>query len=434
MQNKIQAVIKKKLRYPKHMTNDALYAHEHAGGKGLDKIKDLVNVNRLMLLVACLDQGGEMEIIMRGAIERLRIYAGTNGCPLQQDVTTYTKDRPDMWLYQLKKWMETQQITINSQYKATHSTKSIIETCTRKTHRDRIWQWVRRTGNTQISDIVHADSTWREDTMPNGIRTQIQGQIPETQRLEAACTLDNKPEIATGRWIKRDNSGAVGKIIKHYSTHAGARRNYYQVQTWAQEGRKWTQKCNERWRKSKCEEVKITTKHEVITQVKQVREHDNRGINSEDEHQHSNNINKGLYNYFACPTRLTDLHMRASDNTQSICIASDGTVTDQQMGGAYAWHIFTKDQFGQCIPWQIEGVGREHIGTIIVGLTPEQRPLDTMEAHSYRMEALALLSGLVFMRVDIKWQGHITWYTDSQAVIDTSKKVTWYNMTCWINT
>ena len=102
------------------------------------------------------------------------------------------------------------------------------------------------------------------------------------------------------------------------------------------------------------------------------------------------------------------------------------------MGGAYAWHVFTKDQFGKCIPWEIEGVGREHVGKIIVGLTPAQRPLDTMEAHSYRMEALALLSGLVFMRVDIQWQGHITWYTDSQAVIDTGKKVTWYNMTCWV--
>ena len=179
-------------------------------------------------------------------------------------------------------------------------------------------------------------------------------------------------------------------------------------------------------------EVKTTTKHEVITRVTRVREHENPDITLEDEQMTNTTLNKGLYTYYACPRRLTDLHMRANDSTQRICIASDGTVTDQQMGGAYAWHVFTKDQFGQCIPWQIEGVGREHIGKITVGLTPEQRPLDTMEAHSYRMEALALLSGLVFMRVDIKWQGHITWYTDSQAVIDTSKKVTWYNTTCWV--
>ena len=55
---KIQAVIKKKLRYPRHMKNDVLYAHEQAGGIDIDMIEDLVNVNRLMLVIACLDQGG----------------------------------------------------------------------------------------------------------------------------------------------------------------------------------------------------------------------------------------------------------------------------------------------------------------------------------------------------------------------------------------
>ena len=106
MQNKIQAVIKKKLRYPRHMKNDVLYAHKQAGGIGIDMMEDLVNVNRLMLLIACLDQGGEMEVIMRGAVDRLRKYAGINGCPMAENITKFTADRQDMWLYTLKVWME----------------------------------------------------------------------------------------------------------------------------------------------------------------------------------------------------------------------------------------------------------------------------------------------------------------------------------------
>jgi hypothetical protein len=93
MQNQIQAVIKKKLRYPRHMKNDVLYDHEQAGGIGIDMMEDLVNVNRLMLVIACLDQGGEMEVIMRGAVDRLRKYAGINECPRVENVTKFTVDR-----------------------------------------------------------------------------------------------------------------------------------------------------------------------------------------------------------------------------------------------------------------------------------------------------------------------------------------------------
>ena len=94
------------------MKNEVLYAHEHAGGVGLDHIQTLVNTNRLMLLVNCLSQGGEMERIMIGAVQRLKEYAGTEKCPLQHKVTEYTAPRADMWLYTLKVWMEKENITV----------------------------------------------------------------------------------------------------------------------------------------------------------------------------------------------------------------------------------------------------------------------------------------------------------------------------------
>ena len=55
-----------------------------------------------------------------------------------------------------------------------------------------------------------------------------------------------------------------------------------------------------------------------------------------------------------------------------------------------------------------------------------------LEAHSYRMEAAALLSGLVYLRKEMLWSGTIEWHTDSQSVIDTSEKITWSNMTHWV--
>jgi len=45
--------------------------------------------------------------------------------------------------------------------------------------------------------------------------------------------------------------------------------------------------------------------------------------------------------------------------------------------------------------------------------------LPTQEVHSYRMEALGLLSVLTYLRKEIRWKGKIEWHIDSQSVIDT---------------
>ena len=112
LQNKMKSVIKNKLRYPRHMKNEVLYAHEHAGGVGLDPIQTLVNTNRLMLLVNCLSQGGEMERIMIGAVQRLKEYVGTETCSLQHKVIENISPTTDMWLCTLKVWMEKENITV----------------------------------------------------------------------------------------------------------------------------------------------------------------------------------------------------------------------------------------------------------------------------------------------------------------------------------
>ena len=49
-----------------------MYMHEDMGGLGQNSIKDLVNTERLMILLSCLEEGGQMQKIINGAIYRLK--------------------------------------------------------------------------------------------------------------------------------------------------------------------------------------------------------------------------------------------------------------------------------------------------------------------------------------------------------------------------
>lgn len=81
----------------------------------------------------------------------------------------------------------------------------------------------------------------------------------------------------------------------------------------------------------------------------------------------------------------------------------------------------------------VEGIGREKLlRNFKIGMLEGNRPLATLEVHSYRMEAAALLSGLVYLRKEIRWSGTIEWHTDSPSVIDTSKAIMWSNMAHWV--
>ena len=118
-----------------------------------------------------------MEIIMQGAIDRLRKYAGINGCPIAMAVTHYTNDRQDMWLYTLKVWMEKRRVTLDITYPKEKQTNSILEECKRVDGKKEIWKWITQTGITQIQDMLHVDGSWREDICKQNIATIIQGQI-----------------------------------------------------------------------------------------------------------------------------------------------------------------------------------------------------------------------------------------------------------------
>ena len=428
IQNKMEEVIKKKLRYPRHMKNVVLYGHEQAGGIGLDHIQTLVNTNRLILLMNCLSQGGEMEKIMIGAVQRLQEYACTEQCPLETKVTGYTKPRTDMWLYTLKQWMEQNNITVTWPYSGDNTcTTGIMDVCTKETRRNEIWAWVRQTGLKTVSDLMYPDGTWREHMLPAGISANIKGQITSQSRTHAIVMLQHAT-VGTGRWVKRKMGETIGKVIRRPgSRNKAPSRKHLRVEVWSRAGRTWIRTGTAWWRKTTAKEVKVVTHGtDVVAAIeindKQVEEH---------EHVEPQPLtNVGLYNYYADSETMEDLRLRGEVDTQTMWVASDGSVLDSHTGGTWAWHLLNKigEKYTR---WGVEAVGVEWLGKAVIQMEGPP-PLDTLQSHSYRTEALAVLSGLTFLRVELEWKGTVEWHTDSQAVIDTSGTVHWYNMTKWV--
>ena len=94
--------------------------------------------------------------------------------------------------------------------------------------------------------------------------------------------------------------------------------------------------------------------------------------------------------------------------------ASDGSVKDISYRGTWAWALLYRDNRNLPQLWGIEAIGKDNVSKI-----EQTKCLDTSEIHSYRMEALGILAGLMFLRYAIEWKGKVIWHTDSQAVIDT---------------
>jgi hypothetical protein len=373
LQNKMQSVIKKKLRYPRHMKNEVLYAHEHAGGVGLDHIQTLVNTNRLMLLVNCLSQGGEMERIMIGAVQRLKEYVGTETCPLQHKVTEYTAPRADMWLYTLKVWMEKENITVKWNADQTEE-RGIMDACTKKQDRRDIWKWVRQTGYTKIRDLLYPDGDWREDIMNDKVGAAVRGQINRTDRNIAIKYL-NGNATGKGRWITMTDHGNLGWVIQRPGGRNTHKRDYYHVEEWVKRGRVWVSSHKTWWRKHKCREVKIHRTNGQVASVTELRQEQKasdaectNATETADTSQHTKDV--GLYTYYAAPEVLTDLQLRGESDTQVMWVASDGSVLDSHAGGTWAWVLLQK-RGEKYYKWEVEAVGRESFGKHFTKTTRE---------------------------------------------------------------
>ena len=215
----IDNAMRYKFKMPSHLHTDTLYMHEDAGGIGQDEIEDLVNIERLVLLVNCLNQTGEMHTIMQGAVEELQEYANVSTNPLQTKVTHYV-DRPNgVWLFQLKQWMEKNEIEIPEETNNTQETQAcIMDVCTRKTHQGDVWRWTRKYNLKYISDIMYPDGTLREYLFHTDqtIRSSVIEQTARWRAENRNKTNQHAEQLTPGKWIET-NDGTVGEIMERHA-------------------------------------------------------------------------------------------------------------------------------------------------------------------------------------------------------------------------
>ena len=101
-------------------------------GLGENDMESMLNIDRLMLLMHCLNHSGDMSILGTEAVHRLQQHCKTTKPVLSIDVTHYTNQNQEMWLFQLKKWMEKTKITIQTNNDIKMDYTGIMDHCTNK--------------------------------------------------------------------------------------------------------------------------------------------------------------------------------------------------------------------------------------------------------------------------------------------------------------
>jgi len=113
------------------------------------------------------------------------------------------------------------------------------------------------------------------------------------------------------------------------------------------------------------------------------------------------------------PTTVHHLKQDAIQPHICIIIVSDGPVRNSSYRGTWAWSLVMVERGNPALAG-VTAVGKE---------TLREQSLVTADQHPYRMEAMALLDGLTYMKNEINWEGIIEWYTDLDSVIKSLAKI-----------
>ena len=433
----IDNAMRYKFKMPSHLHTDTLYMHEDAGGIGQDEIEDLVNIERLVLLVNCLNQTGEMHTIMQGAVEELQEYAKVSTNPLQTNITHYVDNPKGVWIFQLKQWMEKNEIEIPEEKHNTQGTHAcIMDVCTRKTCQRDIWRWARKHKLKHVSDMMYPDGTIREYLFhtEQTIRSSVIEQTARW-RAENGNTIRQHGETLTlGRWVET-NDGKVGEIIESNANtkmHKQITVEIYEQMEKKQLVSRYHKKTGETITidEGRCAEVKMhrTANGEIkITHMNEDNKIKESGREESDRENRQRDDDKleepeetpgGLASVTMSEEALQELRWHAQNENNVIAGASDGSVRDYRKQGTWAWTLMTQYEPQ---PWGIQGKGREWV-----------TGSETQETHSYRTEAIGLLSALTFIRTELRWKGKVSWHMDSKSVIDTFKTCHQHNQTKWV--
>jgi hypothetical protein len=113
MQQMLDSALRSKLRVPNYIHSAFFHAHEDMGGLGENTLIDLINIQRVITVLHCIASPGPVSTVIQGGLERLAKYAGVT-MPYFSTAFTHTTDTPQgMWLYNIKEWMETNNLSMS---------------------------------------------------------------------------------------------------------------------------------------------------------------------------------------------------------------------------------------------------------------------------------------------------------------------------------
>ena len=421
LQKLINKIIRAKVKIPRHITTETFFMHGTIGGLGETKIDDLININKLIILIQCLNGKGKMRIILQGALERLADYARISTCPLTTRCTHYTNRPKNMWLYEVKVWMEKHNFTLakpndDINHKQKHK---IMDICTRKKEGKDIWEWTNNIHIKYITDIIHEDGSIRTqllETLNEDIKSSIKGQLADWIQTNKHSKWPQHGKIRVGSYIQHKTTRHKGLVTQILT---GKRKLQLQIYHKKRNGWHPTQRY-QTCRIKSCTELKCTPSNStpqihlndiILTQNSDT---DSETDQPQEEEQHTTKPPPFMGQITAAPDMLQELTNLGFDENAVVEGVSDGSVKDISYRGTWAWALLYRDHRNLPQLWGIEAIGKDNVSKI-----EQTKCLDTSEIHSYRMEALGILAGLMFLRYAIEWKGKVIWHTDSQAVIDT---------------
>ena len=210
----------------------------------------------------------------------------------------------------------------------------VMNWCTRKTGKQRVWLWAKRNNIEQIADILDADHeirTWMFNKDERDV-VEIMREAIGIWKSKGSPHVGDIGKLRQGCWVK--NKGQIAKI---------QRITEDKIKVNIKLSRIGMSKKTDTWRAENCTEIK-SRRNPHMCGKRKVTEPDNTNSDKEVEGIPEPTIAGGLINLMvASPTILTDLYNMATNPDINIIIGSDGSVRNSLQMGTFSWIVATNE-------------------------------------------------------------------------------------------
>ena len=397
LEKQINQLLKEKCRVPNGVKYEYMHVHKDLGGLGIDTLENTIGYEKLKILMKGLNGKGTFGKLMAEAVERLQHYTQSNQNPLETG-TNHVVDKNDMWLLTLSKWMEKNRITIKTEKREIFKMNCegdmmIVDAMETISGKQIAWNWVQEHKLNKMSDTI----------TPNGNERVI---LQQRKSVDPGYARINNEMAYKRRKMARWYSKVVGRKYMNGQTVTRYSVPKQQIQ---QAIYKYTH--NKVAKVMRGGRYAATWKTDTIIEEGQCIKDQPRTRRVEKCRAQGKEPTYENLIVFDIPTHEVEDEIKAVDKMnqpdQCLQMYSDGSVKNMMKDGTYAWMVAKKNKKGTLIRSKIRAMGKEQVSSI-----------ECVRIHSYRAEAIGLLSGLMFLQ-HIKWVGKVEWHTDSQSVIDT---------------